>query len=183
MRSLTTSRPRSAGLTSWFSSLWNKITGVFASAIDGIKSKISGVAGMLGIEMGGGEKKDGRWAADSGRVRKAEADRAGRRKTQEAGRPPPLLSRLPMVGSRLLWAACRQSLPAQAGRRLSAWLRSPPPVSRLCAIPHRPPASATTTAGRRSTSPSMATLTGGTAQQIGNTVSDTFKSGAMSPVQ
>lgn len=149
-----------SGLTSWFASLWNKITGVFGSAIDGIKSKISGVAGMLGIEMGDSEEKKtggGLLTPEEYEKQKQIALAGAKRRKRQ---PPPLLSRLPMVGSRLLWAACRQSLPAQAGRRLSAWLRSPPPLSRLCAIPRRPHLSATTTAGRRSTLPSTAMLTG-----------------------
>lgn len=149
-----------SGLTSWFASLWNKIAGVFGSAIDGIKSKISGVAGMLGIEMGDSEEKKtggGLLTPEEYEKQKQIALAGAKRRKRQ---PPPLLSRLPMVGSRLLWAACRQSLPAQAGRRLSAWLRSPPPLSRLCAIPRRPHLSATTTAGRRSTLPSTAMLTG-----------------------
>ena len=76
-----------SGLVSWFSNLWSKITGIFDSALGGIKDGISAVAETLGFGGDGGEDtpKDKYATMSDGEMarRKAEIAEAKRRKAEE----------------------------------------------------------------------------------------------------
>ena len=172
-----------SGLTSWFSSLWNKITGVFASAIDGIKSKISGVAGMLGIEMGDSEEKK----TGSGLLTPEEYEKqkqialagAKRREAAASAAPVPTAD-----GRKQTVVGGVQAVLAGAGRAQAVRM-APVSSSSFSSVRNSSQTSSVRNDNRRQEV--NITINGnadrGTAQQIGNTVSDTFKSGAMSPVQ
>lgn len=172
-----------SGLTSWFSSLWNKITGIFGSAIDGIKSKISGVAGMLGIEMGGGEEKK----TGNGLLTPEEYEKqkqialagAKRREAASSAAPVPTAD-----GRKQTVVGGVQAVLAGAGRAQAVRM-APVSSSSFSSVRNSSQTSSVRNDNRRQEV--NITINGnadrGTAQQIGNTVSDTFKSGAMSPVQ
>ena len=172
-----------SGLTSWFSSLWNKITGIFGSAIDGIKSKISGVAGMLGIEMGGGEEKK----TGNGLLTPEEYEKqkqialagAKRREAASSAAPVPTAD-----GRKQTVVSGVQAVLAGAGRAQAVRM-APVSSSSFSSVRNSSQTSSVRNDNRRQEV--NITINGnadrGTAQQIGNTVSDTFKSGAMSPVQ
>lgn len=172
-----------SGLTSWFSSLWNKITGIFGSAIDGIKSKISGVAGMLGIEMGGSEEKK----TGSGLLTPEEYEKqkqialagAKRREAAASAAPVPTAD-----GRKQTVVGGVQAVLAGAGRAQAVRM-APVSSSSFSSVRNSSQTSSVRNDNRRQEV--NITINGnadrGTAQQIGNTVSDTFKSGAMSPVQ
>ena len=172
-----------SGLTSWFSSLWNKITGIFASAIDGIKSKISGVAGMLGIEMGDSEEKK----TGSGLLTPEEYEKqkqialagAKRREAAASATPVPTAD-----GRKQTVVGGVQAVLAGAGRAQAVRM-APVSSSSFSSVRNSSQTSSVRNDNRRQEV--NITINGnadrGTAQQIGNTVSDTFKSGAMSPVQ
>lgn len=172
-----------SGLTSWFSSLWNKITGIFGSAIDGIKSKISGVAGMLGIEMGGGEEKK----TGNGLLTPEEYEKqkqialAGAKRREAASSAAPV----PTADDRKQTVVSGvQAVLAGAGRAQAVRM-APVSSSSFSSVRNSSQTSSVRNDNRRQEV--NITINGnadrGTAQQIGNTVSDTFKSGAMSPVQ
>ena len=76
-----------SGLVSWFSNLWSKITGIFDSALGGIKDGISAVAETLGFGGDGSEDtpKDKYATMSDGEMakRKAEIAEAKRRKAEE----------------------------------------------------------------------------------------------------
>ena len=76
-----------SGLVSWFSNLWSKITGIFDSALGGIKDGISAVAETLGFGGDNGEDtpKDKYATMSDGEMakRKAEIAEAKRRKAEE----------------------------------------------------------------------------------------------------
>lgn len=172
-----------SGLTSWFSGLWNKIAGVFGSAIDGIKSKISGVAGMLGIEMGGSEEKK----TGNGLLTPEEYEKqkqialagAKRREAASSAAPVPTAD-----GRKQTVVGGVQAVLAGAGRAQAVRM-APVSSSSFSSVRNSSQTSSVRNDNRRQEV--NITINGnadrGTAQQIGNTVSDTFKSGAMSPVQ
>lgn len=172
-----------SGLTSWFASLWNKITGVFGSAIDGIKSKISGVAEMLGIEMGDSEEEK----TGSGLLTPEEYEKqkqialagAKRREAAASAAPVPTAD-----GRKQTVVGSVQAVLAGAGRAQAVRM-APVSSSSFSSVRNSSQPSSVRNDNRRQEV--NITINGNadrsTAQQIGNTVSDTFKSGAMSPVQ
>ena len=172
-----------SGLTSWFSSLWDKITGVFGSAIDGIKSKLSGVAGMLGIEMGDSEEKKtggGLLTPEEYEKRKQIALAGAKRREAAASAVP-----VPTAdGRKQTVVGGVQAILAGAGRAQAVRM-APVSSSSFSSVRNSSQTSSVRNDNRRQEV--NITINGnadrGTAQQIGNTVSDTFKSGAMSPVQ
>lgn len=172
-----------SGLTSWFSSLWNKITGVFGSAIDGIKSKISGVAGMLGIEMGDSkEKKTGGGLLTPEEYEKQkQIALAGAKRREAAASAAPVPT---ADGRKQTVVGGVQAVLAGAGRAQAVRM-APVSSSSFSSVRNSSQTSSVRNDNRRQEV--NITINGnadrGTAQQIGNTVSDTFKSGAMSPVQ
>lgn len=172
-----------SGLTSWFSSLWNKITGVFGSAIDGIKSKISGVAGMLGIEMGGGEEKKtgGGLLTPEEYEKQKQIALAGAKRREAAASAAPVPT---ADGRKQTVVGGVQAVLAGAGRAQAVRM-APVSSSTFSSVRNSSQTSSVRNDNRRQEV--NITINGnadrGTAQQIGNTVSDTFKSGAMSPVQ
>lgn len=172
-----------SGLTSWFSSLWNKIAGVFGSAIDGIKSKISGVAGMLGIEMGGSEEKK----TGGGLLTPEEYEKQKQIALAGAKRREAAVSAAPVPtadGRKQTVVGGVQAVLAGAGRAQAVRM-APVSSSSFSSVRNSSQTSSVRNDNRRQEV--NITINGnadrGTAQQIGNTVSDTFKSGAMSPVQ
>ena len=172
-----------SGLTSWFSSLWNKITGVFGSAIDGIKSKISGVAGMLGIEMGDGEEKKtgGGLLTPEEYEKQKQIALAGAKRREAAASAAPVPT---ANGRKQTVVGGVQAVLAGAGRAQAVRM-APVSSSSFSSVRNSSQTSSVHNDNRRQEV--NITINGnadrGTAQQIGNTVSDTFKSGAMSPVQ
>ena len=172
-----------SGLTSWFSSLWNKITGVFGSAIDGIKSKISGVAGMLGIEMGDSEEKKtgGGLLTPEEYKKQKQIALAGAKRREAAASAAPVP---PADGRKRTVVGGVQAVLAGAGRAQAVRM-APVSSSSFSSVRNSSQTSSVRNDNRRQEV--NITINGnadrGTAQQIGNTVSDTFKSGAMSPVQ
>ena len=172
-----------SGLTSWFSSLWNKITGVFGSAIDGIKSKISGVAGMLGIEMGDGEEKKtgGGLLTPEEYENQKQIALAGAKRREAAASATPVPT---ANGRKQTVVGGVQAVLAGAGRAQAVRM-APVSSSSFSSVRNSSQTSSVRNDNRRQEV--NITINGnadrGTAQQIGNTVSDTFKSGAMSPVQ
>ena len=172
-----------SGLISWFSSLWNKITGVFGSAIDGIKSKISGVAGMLGIEMGGGEEKKtgGGLLTPEEYEKQKQIALAGAKRREAAASAAPVLA---ADGRKQTVVGGVQAVLSGAGRAQAVRM-APVSSSSFSSVRNSSQTSSVRNDNRRQEV--NITINGnadrGTAQQIGNTVSDTFKSGAMSPVQ
>lgn len=172
-----------SGLTSWFSSLWNKIAGVFGSAIDGIKSKISGVAGMLGIEMGGSEEKKtgGGLLTPEEYEKQKQIALAGAKRREAAASAAPVPT---ADGRKQTVVGGVQAVLAGAGRAQTVRM-APVSSSSFSSVRNSSQTSSVRNDNRRQEV--NITINGnadrGTAQQIGNTVSDTFKSGAMSPVQ
>ena len=172
-----------SGLTSWFSSLWNKITGVFGSAIDSIKSKISGVAGMLGIEMGGSEEKKtgGRLLTPEEYEKQKQIALAGAKRREAAASAAPVPT---ADGRKQTVVGGVQAVLAGAGRAQAVRM-APVSSSSFSSVRNSSQTSSVRNDNRRQEV--NITINGnadrGTVQQIGNTVSDTFKSGAMSPVQ
>ena len=172
-----------SGLTSWFSSLWNKITGVFGSAIDGIKSKISGVAGMLGIEMGDSEEKKtgGGLLTPEEYEKQKQIALAGAKRREAAASATPVST---ADGRKQTVVGGVQAVLAGAGRAQAVRM-APVSSSSFSSVRNSSQTSSVRNDNRRQEV--NITINGnadrGTAQQIGNTVSDTFKSGAMSPVQ
>lgn len=172
-----------SGLTSWFSSLWNKITGVFGSAIDGIKSKISGVAGMLGIEIGDSEEKKtgGGLLTPEEYEKQKQIALAGAKRREAAASAAPVPT---ANGRKQTVVGGVQAVLAGAGRAQAVRM-APVSSSSFSSVRNSSQTSSVRNDNRRQEV--NITINGnadrGTAQQIGNTVSDTFKSGAMSPVQ
>ena len=172
-----------SGLTSWFSSLWNKITGIFGSAIDGIKSKISGVAGMLGIEMGDSEEKKtgGGLLTPEEYEKQKQIALAGAKRREAAASAAPVPT---ADGRKQTVVGGVQAVLAGAGRAQAVRM-APVSSSTFSSVRNSSQTSSVRNDNRRQEV--NITINGnadrGTAQQIGNTVSDTFKSGAMSPVQ
>lgn len=172
-----------SGLTSWFSGLWNKIAGVFGSAIDGIKSKISGVAGMLGIEMGGSEEKKtgGGLLTPEEYEKQKQIALAGAKRREAAASAAPVPT---ADGRKQTVVSGVQAVLAGAGRAQAVRM-APVSSSSFSSVRNSSQTSSVRNDNRRQEV--NITINGnadrGTAQQIGNTVSDTFKSGAMSPVQ
>lgn len=172
-----------SGLTSWFSGLWNKIAGVFGSAIDGIKSKISGVAGMLGIEMGGSEEKKtgGGLLTPEEYEKQKQIALAGAKRREAASSAAPVPT---ADGRKQTVVGGVQAVLAGAGRAQAVRM-APVSSSSFSSVRNSSQTSSVRNDNRRQEV--NITINGnadrGTAQQIGNTVSDTFKSGAMSPVQ
>ena len=172
-----------SGLTSWFSSLWNKITGVFGSAIDGIKSKISSVAGMLGIEMGDSEEKKtgGGLLTPEEYEKQKQIALAGAKRREAAASAAPVPT---ADGRKQTVVGGVQAVLAGAGRAQAVRM-APVSSSSFSSVRNSSQTSSVRNDNRRQEV--NITINGnadrGTAQQIGNTVSDTFKSGAMSPVQ
>lgn len=172
-----------SGLTSWFASLWNKITGVFGSAIDGIKSKISGVAGMLGIEMGDSEEKKtgGGLLTPEEYEKQKQIALAGAKRREAAASAAPVPT---ADGRKQTVVGGVQAVLAGAGRAQAVRM-APVSSSSFSSVRNSSQTSSVRNDNRRQEV--NITINGnadrGTAQQIGNTVSDTFKSGAMSPVQ
>lgn len=172
-----------SGLTSWFSGLWNKIAGVFGSAIDGIKSKISGVAGMLGLEMGGSEEKKtgGGLLTPEEYEKQKQIALAGAKRREAAASAAPVPT---ADGRKQTVVGGVQAVLAGAGRAQAVRM-APVSSSSFSSVRNSSQTSSVRNDNRRQEV--NITINGnadrGTAQQIGNTVSDTFKSGAMSPVQ
>ena len=172
-----------SSLTSWFSSLWNKITGVFGSAIDGIKSKLSGVAGMLGIEMGDSEEKKtgGGLLTPEEYEKQKQIALAGAKRREAAASATPVPT---ANGRKQTVVGGVQAVLAGAGRAQAVRM-APVSSSSFSSVRNSSQTSSVRNDNRRQEV--NITINGnadrGTAQQIGNTVSDTFKSGAMSPVQ
>ena len=172
-----------SGLTSWFSSLWNKITGVFGSAIDSIKSKLSGVAGMLGIEIGDSEEKKtgGGLLTPEEYEKQKQIALAGAKRREAAASAAPVPT---ANGRKQTVVGGVQAVLAGAGRAQAVRM-APVSSSSFSSVRNSSQTSSVHNDNRRQEV--NITINGnadrGTAQQIGNTVSDTFKSGAMSPVQ
>lgn len=172
-----------SGLTSWFSSLWNKITGVFASAIDGIKSKISGVAGMLGIEMGGGEEKKtgGGLLTPEEYEKQKQIALAGAKRREAAASAAPVPT---ADGRKQTVVGGVQAVLAGAGRAQAVRM-APVSSSSFSSVRNSSQTSSVRNDNRRQEV--NITINGnadrGTAQQIGDSVTGVFKSGAMAPVQ
>lgn len=172
-----------SGLTSWFSNLWNKITGIFGSAIDGIKSKISSVAGMLGIEMGDSEEKKtgGGLLTPEEYEKQKQIALAGAKRREAAASAAPVPT---ADGRKQTVVGGVQAVLAGAGRAQAVRM-APVSSSSFSSVRNSSQTSSVRNDNRRQEV--NITINGnadrGTAQQIGNTVSDTFKSGAMSPVQ
>ena len=172
-----------SGLTSWFSSLWNKITGVFGSAIDGIKSKLFGVAGMLGIEMGDSEEKKtgGGLLTPEEYEKQKQIALAGAKRREAAASAAPIPA---ANGRKQTVVSGVQAVLAGAGRAQAVRM-APVSSSSFSSVRNSSQTSSVRNDNRRQEV--NITINGNadrsTAQQIGNTVSDTFKSGAMSPVQ
>ena len=172
-----------SSLTSWFSSLWNKITGVFGSAIDGIKSKLSGVAGMLGIEMGDSEEKKtgGGLLTPEEYEKQKQIALAGAKRREAAASAAPVPT---ANGRKQTVVGGVQAVLAGAGRAQAVRM-APVSSSSFSSVRNSSQTSSVRNDNRRQEV--NITINGNadrsTAQQIGNTVSDTFKSGAMSPVQ
>ena len=172
-----------SGLTSWFSSLWNKITGVFGSAIDGIKSKISGVAGMLGIEMGGGEEKKtgGGLLTPEEYEKQKQIALAGAKRREAAASATPVPT---ADGRKQTVVGGVQAVLAGAGRAQAVRM-APVSSSSFSSVRNSSQTSSVRNDNRRQEV--NITINGnadrGTAQQIGDSVTGVFKSGAMAPVQ
>ena len=172
-----------SGLTSWFSSLWNKITGVFASAIDGIKSKISGVAGMLGIEMGDSEEKKtgGGLLTPEEYEKQKQIALAGAKRREAAASATPVPT---ADGRKQTVVGGVQAVLAGAGRAQAVRM-APVSSSTFSSVRNSSQTSSVRNDNRRQEV--NITINGnadrGTAQQIGDSVTGVFKSGAMAPVQ
>ena len=172
-----------SGLTSWFSSLWNKITGVFGSAIDGIKSKISGVAGMLGIEMGDSEEKKtgGGLLTPEEYEKQKQIALAGAKRREAAASAAPVPT---ADGRKQTVVGGVQAVLAGAGRAQAVRM-APVSSSTFSSVRNSSQTSSVRNDNRRQEV--NITINGnadrGTAQQIGDSVTGVFKSGAMSPVQ
>lgn len=172
-----------SGLTSWFSSLWNKITGVFASAIDGIKSKISGVAGMLGIEMGDseGKKTGGGLLTPEEYEKQKQIALAGAKRREAAASATPVPT---ADGRKQTVVGGVQAVLAGAGRAQAVRM-APVSSSTFSSVRNSSQTSSVRNDNRRQEV--NITINGnadrGTAQQIGDSVTGVFKSGAMAPVQ
>ncbi|MGJ1078785.1 hypothetical protein ACR77U_12140 [Enterococcus faecium] len=172
-----------SGLTSWFSSLWNKITGVFGSAIDGIKSKISGVAGMLGIEMGSGEEKKtgGGLLTPEEYEKQKQIALAGAKRREAAASAAPVPT---ADGRKQTVVGGVQAVLAGAGRAQAVRM-APVSSSSFSSVRNSSQTSSVRNDNRRQEV--NITINGnadrGTAQQIGDSVTGVFKSGAMAPVQ
>ena len=172
-----------SGLTSWFSSLWNKITGVFGSAIDGIKSKISGVAGMLGIEMGGSEEKKtgGGLLTPEEYEKQKQIALAGAKRREAAASAAPVPT---ADGRKQTVVGGVQAVLAGAGRAQAVRM-APVSSSSFSSVRNSSQTSSVRNDNRRQEV--NITINGnadrGTAQQIGDSVTGVFKSGAMAPVQ
>lgn len=175
-----------SGLVSWFSNLWSKITGIFDSALGGIKDGISAVAETLGFGGDGGEDtpKDKYATMSDGEMarRKAEIDEAKRRKAEK--RQPGVAPVPTADGRKQTVVGGVQAVLAGAGRAQAVRM-APVSSSSFSSVRNSSQTSSVRNDNRRQEV--NITINGnadrGTAQQIGNTVSDTFKSGAMSPVQ
>lgn len=72
-----------SGLTGWFSSLWDKITGIFDRAIGGIKSGIMSVTDALGITDGKRDEQATPTPADPEFERQKQAIIARRKKREQ----------------------------------------------------------------------------------------------------
>lgn len=172
-----------SGLTSWFSSLWNKITGVFGSAIDGIKSKISGVAGMLGIEMGDSEEKKtgGGLLSPEEYEKQKQIALAGAKRREAAASAAPVPT---ADGRKQTVVGGVQAVLAGAGRAQAVRM-APVSSSTFSSVRNSSQTSSVRNDNRRQEV--NITINGnadrGTAQQIGDSVTGVFKSGAMAPVQ
>lgn len=172
-----------SGLTSWFSSLWNKITGVFGSAIDGIKSKISGVAGMLGIEMGDSEEKKtgGGLLTPEEYEKQKQIALAGAKRREAAASAAPVPT---ADGRKQTVVGGVQAVLSGAGRAQAVRM-APVSSSTFSSVRNSSQTSSVRNDNRRQEV--NITINGnadrGTAQQIGDSVTGVFKSGAMSPVQ
>ena len=172
-----------SGLTSWFSSLWNKITGVFGSAIDGIKSKISGVAGMLGIEMGDSEEKKtgGGLLTPEEYEKQKQIALAGAKRREAAASAAPVPT---ADGRKQTVVGGVQAVLAGAGRAQAVRM-APVSSSSFSSVRNSSQTSSVRNDNRRQEV--NITINGnadrGTAQQIGDSVTGVFKSGAMAPVQ
>ena len=175
-----------SGLVSWFSNLWSKITGIFDSALGGIKDGISAVAETLGFGGDNGEdtpKDKYATMSDSEMAkRKAEIDEAKRRKAEErqAGVTP-----VPTAdGRKQTVVGGVQAVLAGAGRAQAVRI-APVSSSSFSSVRNSSQTSSVRNDNRRQEV--NITINGnadrGTAQQIGNTVTGVFKDGAMSPVQ
>lgn len=175
-----------SGLVSWFSNLWSKITGIFDSALGGIKDGISAVAETLGFGGDDGEDtpkdKYATMSDDEMARRKAEIAEAKRRKAEE--RQPGAAPVLTADGRKQTVVGGVQAVLAGAGRAQAVRM-APVSSSSFSSVRNSSQTSSVRNDNRRQEV--NITINGnadrGTAQQIGNTVSDTFKSGAMSPVQ
>ena len=172
-----------SGLVSWFSNLWSKITGIFDSALGGIKDGISAVAETLGFGGDGGEDtpKDKYATMSDGEMakRKAEIAETKRRKAEErqAGAAAPAQEKV-TIRDRVT--------PVIIGAGRASAVRAPAVNSTAVSSVRNSTSTSRVTNDNRRQEVNI-TVNGnadrGMAQQIGNTVSDTFKSGAMSPVQ
>ena len=172
-----------SGLTSWFSSLWNKIAGVFGSAIDGIKSKISGVAGMLGIEMGDSEEKKtgGGLLTPEEYEKQKQIALAGAKRREAAASAAPVPT---ADGRKQTVVGGVQAVLSGAGRAQAVRM-APVSSSTFSSVRNSSQTSSVRNDNRRQEV--NITINGnadrGTAQQIGDSVTGVFKSGAMAPVQ
>ena len=173
-----------SGLTEWFSSLWDKITGIFDRAIGGIKSGIMSVTDALGITDSKREERKElaeHTPPDPEFERQKQAIIARRKKREQAQAVQAVQAadgrEQPVVGG-------VQAVLAGAGRAQAVRM-APDSSSSFSSVRNSSQTSSVRNDNRRQEV--NITINGnadrGTAQQIGNTVSDTFKSGAMSPVQ
>ena len=171
-----------SGLVSWFSNLWSKITGIFDSALGGIKDGISAVAETLGFGGDGGEDtpKDKYATMSDGEMakRKAEIAETKRRKAEErpAGAAAPAREKV-TIRDRVT--------PVIIGAGRASAVRAPAVNSTAVSSVRNSTSTSRVTNDNRRQEVNI-TVNGNadrsTAQQIGTSVTDVFKSGAMSPV-
>ena len=171
-----------SGLVSWFSNLWSKITGIFDSALGGIKDGISAVAETLGFGGDGGEDtpKDKYATMSDGEMakRKAEIAETKRRKAEErqAGAAAPAREKV-TIRDRVT--------PVIIGAGRASAVRAPAVNSTAVSSVRNSTSTSRVTNDNRRQEVNIniqGNADRGTARQIGTSVTDVFKSGAMSPV-
>lgn len=178
-----------SGLTSWFSNLWEKITGVFDSALNGIKSGLGSVADFLGIG-GGGNEKQGNTGLSPEQFEKQKAEILKDRQAREAQglQPAARTSAAPVSRPAPITVQIQQAkmavTPMALGMGRAQAVRAPAVNSSTVSNVRNSSTSSTVNDNRRQEV--NITVNGNadsrTAQQIGANVTDVFKSGAMSPV-
>ena len=190
-----------SGLTGWFSSLWDKITGIFDRALGKIKSGISSVTDALGITDSKREEREElaeRTPTDPGFERqKAAIIETRRSKTgsydtddylmQHPARRPGErhVTKGPLKTADKVKALQEQMTAFSVGMQKAAGVKAAPVNSGAVSNVRNTTQKSTINNDNRRQEVNI-TVNGnadrGTAQQIGTSVTDVFKSGAMSPV-